>query len=441
MVASQHPQHSRSETTVPHARSLRLASRRPCVASILLLACMLGPLAACSRSLLPGSSGRVQVVSVDDFSPAGNTSVATPPPASQPARSQPASEEAPLVTVRPGAPVLTPAAVTISGDETLVESKVGDINGKPIYATEFLEPMADRLAAEARRLPPAQWSTWARRQIKDRLDGIITDELLRAEALARLTPEQKQGLRFFLAAQRENLASGASGSRTLAQQRLAEQEGLSEEEYIRNREQETLVRSTLMRDINNRVNVSWRDIEQRYQRDWDTFNPPPTAVFRLIRIPTAQTADVQAVNDALASGTPFEEVATTSGSTYKPDAGGVDEIPLTGPFEEEQFFGSDELNAIARTLTPGTHAGPFELGSSTAWLRLEEIRQQSMSLYDAQLLIQSQLRDERSARELDRFMSRLQQRASFTSLDDMREQLFQVALQRYGPDAVATPSP
>lgn len=345
-----------------------------------------------------------------------------------------------MVTVRAGPPQIELGSAQVIESAVLVEAKVGDVNGKPIYANEFLEPMAARLAAEAERRPRGQWVPWAMTEIERRLQDIVTDELLRAEALARLTPEQKQGLRYFLASARADLASGASGSRSLAQKRLAEEQGMTEDEFIRSREQETLIRATIMREINNRVNVSWRDIEQHYQRDRRTFNPPPTAVFRLIRVPNSSAEGVAFVRDSLARGEPFDVVADASESNYKPETGGMDRFEFEGAFAEAAFFGSDVLNSVARTLSPGSHSDAFELGSSTAWLKLVEITTQSVSLYDAQLVIQQQLFTERRSRELERFLSRLQQRASFTSLTDMRDQLFTIADRRYGsPSAGRTP--
>ncbi|MBX3322960.1 MAG: hypothetical protein KF757_08215 [Phycisphaeraceae bacterium] len=345
-----------------------------------------------------------------------------------------------MVTVRAGPPQIELGSAQAIESAVLVEAKVGDVNGKPIYANEFLEPMAARLAAEAERRPRGQWVPWAMTEIERRLQDIVTDELLRAEALARLTPEQKQGLRYFLANARADLASGAAGSRSLAQKRLAEEQGMTEDEFIRSREQETLIRATIMREINNRVNVSWRDIEQRYQRDRKTFNPPPTAVFRLIRVPNSSAEGVAFVRDSLARGESFDVVADASESNYKPETGGIDRFEFEGEFADAAFFGSDVLNSVARTLSPGSHSDAFELGSSTAWLKLVEITTQSISLYDAQLVIQQQLFTERRSRELERFLSRLQQRASFTSLTDMRDQLFIIADRRYGsPSAGRTP--
>lgn len=386
----------------------------------------------CSRIPLISERSPATFVEAGDFAADPGAVTTSPPVASVPVEESATPRPEPVFTVVTGEPELPTTPAEAVEQPVLIESKVGDVNGKPIYATKFLEPMAARLSAEAERMPRQQWIIWANNQIYRGLQDIVTDELLRAEALARLTPEQKQGLRSFLQSMRNDLASSAAGSRTLAARRLQEEQGLTEEEFIRAREQETLIKTTLVRDIDNRVNVSWRDIEQRYQRDLKVYQPNPTAVFRLIRIPTDDETAMAFVTDALGAGRPFDEVAAESKSNYKPEATGLDEILFEGPYADAAFFGGQTLNEQARTLTPGTWTGPFAMGSYSGWLKLEEIRQESISLYDAQLPIYQQLVAERRQAELQRFMDRLQARASFTSLEDMRDRIFTVADERYG---------
>lgn len=399
-------------------------------------------LPACARVPILSASRAVRVIQPEDFVP-GVPAEQSPTEAwavDSPTPPGPATYQ-PMVSVRPGPPVPEVRDAAPVEAPVLVESKIGDVNGKPIYASSFLEPLADRLRAEAAQMPADRWAPFARDQIERRLEEIITDELLRAEALSRLTPEQKQGFRAFLDALNKERISQAGGSRALAGRRLSEKEGISEDEFIRRREQEALIRNTLIREINTRVNISWRDIWQRYRRDWNLYNPPPSATLRLIRIPTADTAGIQAVNDALAANTPFDEVAMSSATNYKPEQGGLDQIPLEGSYEQTTFYGSSVLNEKARSLERGQWTGPFEMGTQTAWLKLEDITTESVSIYDAQLAINDQLLRERRNEELKRFLDRLERRASFTSLADMRERLFQIAQTRYAGSSLTSPTP
>lgn len=401
------------------------------------------PLSACSRVPILSGSRSVRVLAPEDFVPDVPAEL-SPAQAWTPPTQGSADDSGlppPVLSVRPGPPGNAPNTAEPVETPVLVESKIGDVNGKPIFADSFLEPLAARLEAESAQMSPSDWESFAKLQIERRLQEIITDELLRAEALSRLTPEQKQGFRAFLDTLNKDRISESGGSRALAGRRLAENEGISEDEFIRRREQEALIRNTLIREINSRVNISWRDIRQRYQRDWKLFNPPPSVTLRLIRIPTSETEAVQAVNDALAAGKPFDEVGAASATNYKPADGGLDQFALESPYEQASFYGSDVLNERARSLKPGEWTGPFEMGSQTGWLKLEDITTDSIAIYDAQLAIQDQLTLERRNDELNRYMARLEKRASFTSLEQMRDRLYAIALDRHGPLAAGNGTP
>jgi len=404
--------------------------------STITLACttLILALGACSRIPIISNQSAAKVLDPQDFAPAVDTRTSSLPDVQTEVATLhiPTQRPDPVLTIRQGAPDLANTSASPVETPVLIESKVGDVNGKPIFATDFLEPMAARLAAEADRMPRQEWIIWANRQIERGLHEIMQDELLRAEALSQLTPEQKQGFRAFLQGLRKDLASGASGSRTLAAKRLAETEGMTEDEFVAAREQQALVRSTLIRDIDNRVNVSWRDIEQRYQREFEVFNPAPTAVFRLIRVSGSDEEAIKKITEALEQGEDFAAVAAESGSNYKPEDGGLEEVSFQGPYDQAEFFGGRILNEKAHTLTPGEWTGPFEIGSFVGFLKLENIHQESISLYDAQLIIYQQILAERRDKELKKYMARLQERASFTELQDMRNRIFLIADQRYG---------
>ncbi len=339
-----------------------------------------------------------------------------------------------LVT-SPGAPAPAHTRAGTAGEADFVDAKVGDINGRPIYVNEFLEPMSDRMLAEAQRLSGANWRRFAKAQIRRELDGLIRDELLRAEAVSSLTPEQQQGLRAFLRTFREDVVSRNLGSKTLAAQRVEEETGQTFEESLRKQEELTLVRLEFQRVINNRVNVSWRDVELRYEQQAKKFNPDPTARFRLIRVRTTETDGVQQVTDALASGVPFEQVASDEPNGFNPDTGGLYETTYEGEFSEGEFWAVDTLNEAARGLSVGQVVGPFEFGSFTGWMTLDAIVQDSVDLYAAQRQIYQELLQERRNEELTRYIERLMERANVSGIDEIEGRLLDIAQRRYGPRA------
>lgn len=315
----------------------------------------------------------------------------------------------------------------------MLEAKVGDINGKPIYISSFFEPIRSRLVAEAERLGPTDWRREAARIIGLRLDGLIADELLRAEALAALTPGQRQGLRAFLTTFRRDLLSENLGSAQLASRRLQSSDGQTLDQALEQKESDTLIRLTLYEEINRRVNVSWRDIQQRYEREYDRYNPPPTASFRLIRVRTDDTAALEEVTRRLNAGEPFEAVAGAPANSFQREDAGLVRAEFQGEFGEGTFFQASTLNETARTLDEGEVAGPFELGDYTAWLKLEGIEQESISLYDAQLAINQELTLERRRDEQQRYLERLIERARVSNRDEILLRLLGVAQERYGP--------
>jgi len=338
-------------------------------------------------------------------------------------------------TGRTGAPELSPDAVATQAP-ALVDATVGHINGRAVYASEFLAPLEAELRAKARELPAEEWRQLAAERIQTRLSELIRDELLRAEQLARLTPEERQGLQFFLEQLRKRERSRNYGSAQRTSRALMESEGLTEDEFLKQREERTLIELKI-HELRRRVQVSQREIEEFYERNYRRFNPEPSAVFRLIAVDPGAEGAVDAVNARLAAGEPFASVAASELNTFQRESGGLIEAPIRGAFAETEFFGIPEWNEAARTLTPGQWAPGLSYGSSPAWLYLERIRQESRTLFEAQTQIEDEIRTAKVRDELNRFIVRLQERASFTDQGEMTRRLVSIADERFGPRRAA----
>ena len=345
-------------------------------------------------------------------------------PAARPAAARPVQIENPSSAANPQ---------TQTASLELLDAKVGDVNGKPIFTSSFFAPIEDRLIAEAQRMSLNEWRANAGRLMAQRLDGIIADELLRAEALAALTPTQRVGLQAFLNNFRNNILSENLGSTQLATRRIQEQDGITLDEALRQKEVDTLVQLTLIREINRRVNVSWRDIKQRYERDIDDFAPPPSVVLRVIRAFSDEEETVSQITDRLARGDDFAEIAASELNNFNTDTQGILKKQIEGSFEETAFFAPDALNDATHTLSQGEYTGPVELGSSLYWIKYEATQQESISLYDAQLVIQNELTQERREEAKNQYFSRLQERARVSTRDLVLMRLFEIAEQRYAP--------
>ncbi len=191
---------------------------------------------------------------------------------------------------------------------------------------------------------------------------------------------------------------------------------------------------TLIREINRRVNVSWRDIKQRYERDIDDFAPPPSAVIRVIRAFSDEQEKVDTITTRLDQGDSFIEIAQSDLNNYSSETQGILKKQIEGSFEETSFFGNEALNQATRSLSQGEYTGPVELGSSVYWIMYEDTQQESISLYDAQLAIQRDLTYERREEARDQYFARLQERARVSTRDQVLIRLFEIAEERYAPN-------
>ena len=383
----------------------------------------------------PGSPDAVRLVGIENESQHNPVSTEGSAASGSTGASQGEPRSASGFRVVPGEPVAYADAGRPVELPQLLDAKVGDINGRPVFVSEFLGPIEGRLRAEAQRLDRESWMREAARIIQQEMRALITDELLKAEALSKLSVEQKAGLRRFLDDVRKNLVSQNRGSQQLAEERLRREEGLSQEEFLRQREDRTLVRFTLQEEIQDRINVSWRDIVQRYARDDSKYNPNPTARYYILRVDADDEEARQSVGTALAGGSSFADIASSEVNTWTLDPGGLREVSVPGALAEIELFAVPELNEPAALLTEGQTTEPIEFGSSVVWIHLDALERTGTSLYDAQLAISQEIRNERTAQELERYIDRLLGRASVSDVEAMLMRLLRIAADRYGPEA------
>lgn len=424
-------------------------------AAVLLAAGLVGCLPGCGSSN-EAKRERIREVEPTAFRVADGEAGAVQPLAEAPPRTAVETDgssgerrDAGAFRAVPGEPVSIADAGRPIEAPQLLDAKVGDINGRPVFVSGFLSPIEGRLRAEAQRLDREPWMREAAGIIQQEMRALITDELLKAEALSRLSVDQKAGLRRFLDDVRQNLLSQNRGSQQLAEERLRREQGLSQEEFLRQRQDRTLVRFTLQEEIQDRITVSWRDILQRYARDDTKYNPDPVAKYFIVRVDAPEEmSDDEAqggeqteatpsafdeVTRRIAAGEPFADLAASDLNTWTITEGGVLETAFSGSLSEAEPFEVDELNGPASALSVGETTAPIPFGSSIIWIHLDAIEENSTSLYDAQLAISQQIRNERTSVELERYIDRLLGRASVSDVEDMMVRLLDIAAERYGP--------
>jgi hypothetical protein len=321
-----------------------------------------------------------------------------------------------------------------------IDAKIGDISGKPIYVSSFFAPIEERLVALAQTNTSQAWQREMQGIVKQRLDDIVFDELLRAETLATLTPEQRTGIQAFMEQFRESLLSEHGGSARYADRRIQEQQGISLDDAVRQKELDTLVGLTLQTEINDRVNVTWRDIKNRYERDYERFNPPATVRVRVIRVLEGEGALVDSVTARLEAGESFESIARSDVNTFNRDTGGELERVVDGSFGETSFIAYNEVNeaiwGMGEDAEPGTWVGPVGVGGTqTYWVEYVGSAAESRSLYEAQLTIFKEITQERLAEERSSYLETLMKRARVSSYNEVLARLFYLAYHLYGPGA------
>jgi len=312
-----------------------------------------------------------------------------------------------------------------------IDAMIGQVSGRPIFASEFFEPMDARMLAEAEQAGQREFLIELQGQISASLRDVIRDELLLAEFEAVLTPVERQGIAAFVESIRGDLIRQSGGSVELANELYLADEGLTLEEKVEAESRQQLVRQMVGRLLRHRAYIPWRDVRRAYLRDFEEYRPPATARLRMIWAPSDEPERVASVQRELSAGTPFAEVAEQY-SDYRPAEGGLHEVRVGDDgLSETEVFGVEELNDAATSLAVGETVGPIEWGGRRVWLTLESLDAQSVTLYEAQDDILGRLRQQRLSEVQAEFFIDLQRRGSLSDVDRMERELFELGAERY----------
>ncbi len=360
---------------------------------------------------------------------------ATTPPNTQ-SDSQPTPDPNDITTQAP--PITTQAPPRDPAQQQprrlVVDQMVGQVNGEPVYAAEFLEPLDARFRATAQTLEPQEWLIRTAEAIEIELIDQIRDELLLAEFYTRLTTQQRQGVLFFIEQLRGDLVAGNLGSEERTNQRLLQEEGITLDEQIERLSEERFILDTLREEVGKSVSVSWRDVERYYRQNPEEFTTPGLARLNIIRVRADDAPTIDNVETAFIAGEPFNDVARRY-STFRADDAGQLDVPLNNrPLADAELLAIEELNNAARALNPGEQTTRLDAQNAAWWIRLAEVTPPtSTSLYEAQNDIRAKLYEQRlRVRELEYF-NRLLSAASLDNIETMRNRLINFAIQRYLP--------
>ncbi len=320
------------------------------------------------------------------------------------------------------------------GSAWTIESLVGQINGRPVYAGKFMTSIEDRILRIVAENPPASAERLIEKLIQERFQQYINNELIISEAEGMLSPEMQAGIFAWIQSLQEQTLAGNGGNRTSASQSLEDQFGMNMEQYLKEKRDEALASDLLRRRVEPRTIVSWRDVERQYSMLEKEFNPEPRITIGRIRLQLSDEFEIQNVQKSFKSGQTFVQVAT---ALKLPEGEGVNwkqyPLPKNGIAGLEL---SDDIKKTLLAVERGKETEEVRKGSTVTWYCVTNVQQQTTrSIFDSALQrsIRRGLKEQRATYERNRFLASLRDRWVTNDIDQMTKRLILIAKERYLP--------
>lgn len=312
-----------------------------------------------------------------------------------------------------------------------IDGLVGQINGRPVYADDFLVPLEDRILRIVAEIPEPDSRFEIRRLVTARFREYVDSELIIAEAESNLSPEMQQGVFAWLQNLQEETITNRGGTRETATTSIEEEFGLSIEEFMAQRRSLALASDLLQKRVKPRAIVSWRDVEQAYRLNEVEYNPPPEILIGRIRLHRERKAEEFATAQAaFEAGQTFEQVVQTLGL---PDRGQWLDLELPPDGISGTSLASPVKSRL-ENIDVGQASESLEQGSYTSWFTILEIkRPKGRSIYDpeVQLSLENELSGIRFAKEQNRYLTSLRDQWVADAIENMRVRLIKIAEARY----------
>jgi hypothetical protein len=325
-----------------------------------------------------------------------------------------------------------PARPIATGEPVIVDRVVGQVSGRPIFADDLLEPIADQLRQESERLDRRTFTERAVQIVTGRLTEVVVNELFLAEAEATLTTQQQQGLLYFLKELQEKELAEQGGLRSLFEKKT-QQEGLTPEEFLALERDRMLIDNLIREKISPRVIVSWKDIEREYERRRGEFNPPSRVTLQRLSLETTQPQLIEQVKSRLEAGESFSTVAEFVARSDDAAVVTLDPYPM-GPGGMSDIEGlADIYKPHLESLAEGQTTKPIEREGRIVWLHVLRIEQPPpRSLYDVQRQLSNELHIRRFSEQKEKYVRSLLDRGIYSELEEMSRRVLEVAIVRYG---------
>ncbi|MCX5664524.1 MAG: hypothetical protein NTY97_07450 [Planctomycetota bacterium] len=318
------------------------------------------------------------------------------------------------------------------GVKWTIESLIGQINGRPVYAGKFMTSIEDRILRIVAENPPGNAQRLIEKLIQDRFQQYINNELIISEAEGILSPEMQAGIFAWIQSLQEQTVAGNGGNRTSASQSIEDQFGMNMEQYLKEKRDEALASDLLRRRVEPRTIVSWRDVERQYSMLEKEFNPEPRITIGRIRLQVSDELEIKNVQERLKRGETFAQVAT---ALNVPDGGKWQQYPLP----KNGLAGlelADDIKKILLAVENGHVTEELRKGSTATWYCVTNVQQQATrSIFESALQrsIRRGLKEQRGAYERNRYLASLRDRWVTNDIDQMTKRLIVIAWERYLP--------
>ena len=318
------------------------------------------------------------------------------------------------------------------GEKWTIESLIGQINGRPVYAGKFMTSIEDRILRIVAENPPGNAQRLIEKLIQDRFQQYINNELIISEAEGMLSPEMQAGIFAWIQSIQEQTVAGNGGNRTSASQSIEDQFGMNMEQYLKEKRDEALASDLLRRRVEPRTIVSWRDVERQYSMLEKEFNPEPRITIGRIRLQVSDELEIKNVQERFKRGETFAQVAT---ALNVPDGGKWQQYPLP----KNGLAGlelADDIKKILLAVENGQVTEELRKGSTATWYCVTNVQQQATrSIFESALQrsIRRGLKEQRGAYERNRYLASLRDRWVTNDIDQMTKRLIVIAWERYLP--------
>ena len=313
-----------------------------------------------------------------------------------------------------------------------VDSLVGQINGKPLYASEFLRSREDRIINIAAKTERNAARLEIIQVISEAFDQTVNNSLIISEAEAMIPAEGQEGVLAWLKDLQEKEIANRGGSRADAQRSIEEEfPGTTIEEFMNRQKNQALAGDLLNRRIRPRTIVSWRDVERLYDVNSAAYNPLPTIRIGRIAVLKSNQAQVDQIKASFAQGKSFSQVSKELNlendglwREIKIPQGGIDAIPDI----------VDEMKSRIKGLAINKIDGPTETKTQVTWMTLlSEQQVRARSIFDPQLQLQlrRQIEGQRYSIEQQHYFQSLRTRWVASDLESMKARLISITLNRY----------